>query len=132
MPGPVSLHLDLRVSFVLTDTNANHASHRSKLRSIRQQVPNDLLQAIRVARDDFESFLKLRLDTDVFRFERWPDCIERGVNDRDQIDWSKMELKFSGDDARDVENVFDDLFLRPRVSFDHFDRVNGAFIVETA
>ena len=43
-----------------------------------------------------------------------------------------MKLKFSGDDARDVENVFDDLFLRPRVSFNHFDRMNRAFIIEAA
>jgi hypothetical protein len=64
---------------------------------------------------------------DVFGFERRPDRIERSVDDRDEIDWSKMKLKFSGDDARYVENVFNDLFLRPRVSFNHFDRVNWSF-----
>src|ERR1051325_4107535 len=124
-------HLDLHVSFVLIDSNTDSAAARSKFRSIRKQVPHDLLQSIGVAGDDLEIFLKLRLDPDVLRFERWPDCIQRRRYDRDQIDWSKMQLQLAGDNPRNVEDVFNDLFLRPRVPFNHLDRVNRAFIVET-
>src|SRR5215213_717501 len=123
-------HFDLHVRFILADTNTNRPADGRKLRGVRQQVPDHLLQPIDVARDDLQPFLKLHLDTDVFYFQSWSNCIEGGLQDRDQIDWSKMKLKFSGDDARHVEDVFDDLFLRPRVSFDHFNRMNTAFIVE--
>src|SRR5215813_1501030 len=74
-------HLDLHVNFILAEANVNRSSNRSKLRSIRQQVPHHLLQPIDVARDRFETFMKLRFDTDVLRFERRPDCIERGIHD---------------------------------------------------
>src|SRR6201989_3166918 len=73
-------HLDLHVSFILTDANTNRSANRSKLRSIRQQVPHDLLQPIGIARNHFETILKLRLDADVLRFERRSDCIERCVH----------------------------------------------------
>src|ERR1051325_10932694 len=88
---PCIAHLDLHVSFILADANTNRPSNWGKLRSIRQKVPHDLLQSIDVARDHFETVVKLRLDADVFCFERRPDCIERGADDCDQIDWSKVE-----------------------------------------
>src|SRR6185369_2599482 len=74
-------HLDLHVSLILTDANTNRSSDWGKLRSIRQQVPHDLLQSIDVTRDHFEPVLKLRLDADVFCFERRPDRVERQVDD---------------------------------------------------
>src|SRR5215217_5252511 len=74
-------HLDLHVRLVLTDSNTNRSADWSKLRSIRQQVPHDLLQPIGVARYDFETLMKLRLNADVFCFERRPDCVERCVDD---------------------------------------------------
>src|ERR1044072_2310504 len=82
-------HLNLHVSFVLTDAYANGSSNWGKLRSIRQKVPHDLLQPVDIACDHFEIVMKLRLDADVFCFERRPDRIERGADDCDQIDWSK-------------------------------------------
>src|SRR5215204_2633508 len=74
-------HLDMHVSFILNDADANRSSNRGKLRSIRQQVPHDLLQTIEVARNHFETFRKLCLDADVFGFERRPHRIERCLND---------------------------------------------------
>ena len=125
-------HRDLHVMFILADTNTDCPAAGSKLRSIRQQVPDNLLEAIDVARNYFQAFLKVCMYTNVLCFQRWPDCIERGIHDRDQIDWSKVKLKFSRDDARDVKDVFDDLFLRPCISLDYFDRVRRAFIIETS
>src|SRR5215213_2189546 len=127
---PRVAHLDLHVSFILADTNTDRSSDRRELRSIRQQVPHDLLQTIDIARDHLEPILKLRLYADILYFERRPDRIECSIHHRDLIDWAEVKLKFSGYDARHIENVFDDLFLRPRISFDHFDSMNRAFIVE--
>src|SRR4051794_11625533 len=61
-------HADLHVTVILIDTNADSPADRRKLRSVRQQIPHDLLQPINVARDHLETFLKLLLDTDVFGF----------------------------------------------------------------
>src|SRR5204863_10102614 len=95
-----------------------------------KQVPDYLLQTIRVAGDDLEPPLIVSLDLDLLCFDSMSDCVERGIDHRDQIDWSKMKLKFASDDARDVENVFNDLFLRPGISFNHFNRVGRTLIVE--
>src|SRR5215213_6334411 len=73
-------HFDLRVRFILDDANSNRSSDGSKLRSVRQQVPHDLLQAIYVACDHLETLLKLRLDTNVLCFQGRFNCIERSIH----------------------------------------------------
>ena len=42
-------NFDLHICLVLTNTDADNAARESKLRSIRQQVPNNLLEAVNVA-----------------------------------------------------------------------------------
>src|SRR5262245_13891065 len=84
------VYFDFDVTVFLTDTNADNAAHWRKLRSIRKQVPNHLLQAIAVAGDDRESALIVRFGANILSVERWSNCVECGVDDRHEIHWSKM------------------------------------------
>ena len=47
----------------------------------------------------------MRLDLDLLCFECRSDSIERGTNHCDQIDWSKVKLKFSGDKQPSAEEL---------------------------
>ena len=82
-------YLDCCVRFILCDAHLDDAARGRELGSIGKQIPDDLLQAIRVARNDLEFRLKVSLDPDLFRFQCRPDCVESSVNDGDQIYWPR-------------------------------------------
>ena len=63
------------------------------------------------------------IERDRLRVRRGADRVDGAVDDRLQIDRRQLDAQLAGDDARHVEDVFDQLRLRARVAFDGVQRL---------
>ena len=67
---------------------------------------------------------------DLFRFGGGSNRVDSGVNDQQHVNRLRVDAQLARDDPRYVEQVFNDLSLCSRVSFNDFDRVYRSFTVE--
>ena len=61
------------------------------------------------------------LDGDRLRGGRGAHDLDGFADDGDQVDGAQLEAQLAGDDARNIEDVFDDLALRGRVAVNDID-----------
>ena len=78
---------------------------------VRQQIPDHLLQARRVATQQAERGIAGGFNEKRFRFGSRAHRVNRHLDDRSQLDGMNFEAQFAADDARHVEDVFDQLGL---------------------
>ena len=105
-------------------------AHRRELDRVGEEVPDDLLQAIGVGRDGAEGSVQARLEPDASGVGRGLHRFHRGHDDGDQIDRSDIQAELAGDDAGDVEEVFDQLGQHPGVALDDLGTPAGADGIE--
>jgi len=92
---------------------------------VREQIPDDLLQALRVAADKPDTLVKVAVQTNAFGGDCRRDRLNRRVNDGAKFDWTSVNVKFSRPDTRNIQQIFDKLRLRPRAALDDGERVPG-------
>ena len=131
MPSPVSVTRISAQRALPIEREMHPAGRRRELDCVRQQVPDDLLQAIGIAHHG-ATVDDLRSEVDPLRVRGWPEGIDGGVEDRFELDRPELDPELAGDDAGDVEDVGDELFLHVGVAFDGLERPLHAGGVEFA
>src|SRR6185436_20272073 len=101
--------MDLDLSVCVDETRLHTVASRRELHGIRQQIPGNLLKAIGVSRDHEPGTLAVELQANTLGVRRGPDRRYGRANDGIEIDWLDVQADLAGDDARDVEDVVDDL-----------------------
>ncbi len=109
--------------FAARDRHGDLPAGLRKFQRVRQQVGEDLLQAVRVAAHRHRLGRHFERERDVLRSRRGERRIDRRPSDVAQIERTALQLEPSAGDARDVGQVLDQLFLRPRIPSDDFQRV---------
>src|SRR5919204_10165 len=105
-------HLGLAVR--ARESHAHAPARGRELDGVREEVPEDLLQALGVARDLRGRVVEARLNLDLFGLRGGAHRLDGGAHDRAQLDAPRVETHLPRDDARHVEQVVDDLLLRAR------------------
>jgi hypothetical protein len=85
------------------------ATTRRELDRVGQQIPDDLLEAIGVSGDGCCQRLNQRLHTYASGVRRWHNGRHRITQDPRQIHRLDVQAEPAGDDARDVEDILDDV-----------------------
>ena len=99
-----------------------HAARlRRELDGVRQQVPDDLLQAIGVARDGADALVDDRVDADLLRVGRRRHGFDRLAHDIWQADLLDVEPERAAVEPSHVQQVFDQPGLRAGVPLDRLD-----------
>src|SRR5438128_5050671 len=98
--------------------NVNLAAIGRELDGVRQQVPDDLLQSRRVAAHLAHRGVQGDFDLYRFGFSRGADRVYRHLDDRRERERARFDAQLAADDARHVEDVFDQLGLRLRIALD--------------
>ena len=96
--------------------------HRREFHRIRQQVPNRLLEPMRIGADHQRRSVVKDLDRDALGLRSGPDHIDGQARQRGDVDILHVEAELAGDDARDVEQIFDHPALRCGVPLDRLER----------
>src|ERR1043165_9713516 len=126
------LHGHTRVRSVLVDTHRDLSTMRRELHRIRQQVPDDLMQARRVGRYRTHSRFGVIIDIDALSVSRGLHDIDRRTRDRSYIQRPHFEIELAGNDARRVEQIVDQLRLHTRVAIDCVETLRQNFLITFA
>src|SRR5207253_10348267 len=81
---------------------------RAELDRIREEVPDDLLQPIGIGEDRSRVWIEEGIHLDVLRIGQPLDGLDCRLDDGDRIDLPALDPELAGDDARYVEEVFDE------------------------
>ena len=93
--------------------NLNAPRLGSKLDRIREQNPDHLLQPVRIAEHGARG-VEPRLEMDLLGLGRRPNGLHRRLDNGDQIDQrANIETHFAGGDPRHVQQILNELYLRP-------------------
>src|SRR5262249_23739040 len=91
--------------------NLNATASWSELNGVRKQVPDDLLQASRIGRDETNWFT-VNLYLDFLRAGGGANDLDSCFDHRERIDRPLFQVKLSTNDSRHIHQVFDQLRLR--------------------
>src|SRR5207237_5130930 len=94
---------------------------RAELDRIREEVPDDLLQPIGIREDRSRVWIEEGIHLDVLRIGQPLDGLDCRLDDGDRIDLPALDPELAGDDARHVEEVFDELREELRVPLDYLE-----------
>ena len=111
MPMPVSATRTDGVAFVLRQLHFDAAALRRELQRVRHQVPDNLLQAVAIAKH-LHAVRQPALDLDVLGRRGRRQRLDGVLDDLPHLHRSDVEHHAPADNARDVEDVFDQLRLR--------------------
>ncbi len=104
-------HPDDGVAPLLAQADLDPARPGGELDGVGEQVPDHLLQPVGVAEDRARQRADRDVEEDPLGVGRRAHGLERGVDDAAQLDRLEVEPELAGDDARDVEQVVDQLRL---------------------
>jgi hypothetical protein len=108
------------------ESHLDAPARRRELDGVRQQVPHHLLEPIGIAGHGTRGLVELELEPHSLGVGRRTDDLEDGADDRREIDASQVEPHLAADDARDVEEILDQLRLRAPAALDRLDRAIAA------
>ena len=131
MPSPVSVTLMTALGPMRAMRECDPTAGRRELDGVGGEVPDHLLQAIGIAEHGAVE-VRVRLELHALGGRRRTDGIERRVDDRRQLHRPQLETQLAGHDARDVEDVGDQLFLDVRVALDGLQRAGHRGAVQLA
>ena len=117
--GPHALQREVHVSLV-----------GRELDRVGQEVPEDLLQAVGIREDGPHRRVDAHAERDRLGGRRGPHGIDGGRRHRRRLDRACRDPQLAGDDARDVEQVLDELGERGRAALDRLQRPLLALLVE--
>ncbi len=123
---PVSVHGDLNVPVRPAQAHIDTAARRRELDGVREQVPDDLPQPVRIAGEGAHRCIDVAFDDDPLAVGRRHDGPDGVFDDLLDVHGLHLEARLPRDDARHVEDVFDDLRERAGIPLHHFDGVCGA------
>ena len=109
-------------SMVPREADGRRAVSSAELDRVRNQVPHDLLQPVWIAGRDRGADRDLGRQRDVFGRCGGAYDLHRGIDDVREIHRLNLDVQFSCDDPRDLEQIFDETRLRARVALDRFER----------
>src|SRR5215471_659072 len=89
----------------------NVSALTGELHGVREQIPDRLLQAARIAPDLAGPSERPDFELDSFCFGARPDNVDGGAKNTFDFDGSHLEFKSACDDPRHIENVVDQLAL---------------------
>jgi hypothetical protein len=104
----------------------------SEFDRVGEQVPHDLLQACGVARNRTRERVEDLFDADLLHGRGRANRFNCRLDDGNRLELLHIKAELAGDDAAHVQQVFNELFLCPRVAFDgppglpHLVFVHGA------
>ncbi len=131
--GSIVGYADLHAAgFDLTQLHRDRAAALRELHSVRQEIPDHLLEPLRITVDESRRIREAGREPDVLRRGCRTNGIERRADHRPQIHWTCVEPQTTGDDAGHVEDVGNQLGLQLRVPVDDFQRVPAAARVHAA
>src|SRR4029453_12225260 len=113
---------DLHMRTPPLESDLNASAFRRELDGVREEIPQDLLQTGRVAGNRAGLGVENRLQPDLFCIRRRSYDLDRLLNDRGKINLPYLQSQLACDDARDIEQVVDELCLRPGAALDRFQR----------
>ena len=108
------------------------AVSRRELDRVHQEVPDDLLQTVRVAVERAGARIDQRLQPEPLGLERRPHRVERRFQHPREIDRADVEPHLAADDAGDVEQVVDQLQLHVGIAHDRVERARRRRRVDLA
>lgn len=120
------------VGAVAGQRDANVAAGGCELDRVRDEIPDDLLKPIRIDGDGRERRVEIRRDVNSLRLGSRLQSMERRVHERLEPRGYRGQLELAGDDARDVEQVFDEARLRPSGALDRLNRALRLDVVQLA
>jgi hypothetical protein len=120
LPAIADGDLDVRAHPMQLDLDA--AFPRGELHRVDEQVPDDLLEPVRVAGDPERAGIEHGLQPEALGLGGRAHRIERRVHHRPEVDRAQVEPHLAGDDARDVQHVVDQLDLGVGVAHDDVER----------
>jgi hypothetical protein len=89
-----------------------------ELDGVRHEVHDHLVQAQPVAPHGDEAGLDVERQKDALLLGRMPERLDGLLDQGREVQHAKVELRLAGDDARDVEEIVDELRLKTRVPLD--------------
>ena len=113
---------DFDVRIDAFETNLHAPAFRREFDGVREEIPDDLLQTVGIAGNRSGLRVEQHLQTDVFRFRRVKQRINRRFDDFARLDELHVEPQFARDYSGNIQNIFDDLRLRTRIAVDGFNR----------
>ena len=108
---------------VARQPDANVAALRRELHGVGDEVGGDLTQAQRVAEHEAGAGIDEQLELHALALGLGARQLDGLLEDGRQVDRKELELELAGHDARDVQQVVDELRLGPGVSLDHLERL---------
>ena len=121
MPGPSSETESSHCASEVPQPDEDPPAAGGELDRVRQEVPHDLLQAVRVPRDGRRARVEILFEAHLPGVRRGPDGVERAVHDVDEADRPHREAQLPGHDPGHVEDVGDELVLDLGVPVDRLD-----------
>ena len=113
-------------------TKGNATAVLRKFHSVRNQVPNDLLQSICISRYYEGRRIKFHVDPDAFCVRGRTHRIYGGFNHRREFNWVQLKKEITGNNPRHVQYVVDNSCLGLSVTPDAFNGLVCHLIVEGA
>ena len=127
MPRPVSLTVTSTCELTRDRRSCTLPPRGGELDRVGQQVPDDLLEAFAITGYRRRQRIDDGLEPDAFGVRGGQHGGARVVQDRGKVHRRDVQAEPAGDDARDVEDVLDDLLERGRVALDDLQGGVGAF-----
>ena len=93
-------------------------SRARELRGVRQDVPQHLLHAIRIAAIATDRRIDVDLQPDRLRLRRRTNHVDRGVDHCGQVHLFEPQVHFPRGDSGHIQEIFDERFLLPRTLVD--------------
>ena len=111
-----------------SQSDGNQTIGARELERVRKNVPENLLQPVRVRPDGGDFRIEMRLEPDSFCLRRRTQALDCRSENLADVERLHRDRHLAGDDSRDIEDVFNQPDLRLGVSFDDLHRVGGVLI----
>ena len=121
MPGPLSCTTSSQPPSHFEEPHLHAAALRRELDGVAQQVPHDLLQAIRIAGDRRGVEIDEQLKANPLGVGRWLHGLGGGADDVAEIHGAERQPDLAGHDPLHVEDVRNELLLALCVADDGLD-----------
>ena len=116
-------HADLRLALHARQPHHDATAGRRELHGVGEEIPDHLLQAVGIAHEGRRGRMEIGHELQRLGVDGRPQCRHRFADDRDEVDRPHVQAQHAGDDARDIEEIVDDLRLGSRVPLDRLQRI---------
>ena len=122
-PDALVVHAQAGLLSVRLDAHLHRAALAAELHGVGGQVPDHLLQPLGIREHADRPGPQVHRQVDAAPVRRGAHGVEPLLHHRAQVDRRRLHPELAGHDARDVEQVVDQLRLQARVALDHLERV---------